>query len=72
MRTILRFAFEFLAIVAVLLLFEFPSIAADLQSFSNVKLINSPANDGDSFLVEANGEKYRVKLQAVVKAIFDA
>ena len=65
MRTILRFAFEFLAIVAVLLLFEFPSIAADLQSFSNVKLINSPANDGDSFLVEANGEKYRVRLYFV-------
>jgi hypothetical protein len=29
-----------------------PSYAADLQRFSNAQLINNPANDGDSFLVE--------------------
>jgi len=37
----------------------FQSYAADLQMFSNAKLINTPANDGDSFLVEANGKSFR-------------
>jgi competence ComEA-like helix-hairpin-helix protein len=43
----------------------FPSFAADLQMFSNAKLINNPANDGDSFLVEANGKSFRVRLYFV-------
>jgi hypothetical protein len=38
------------------------SYAADLQMFSNAKLINNPANDGDSFLVKANGKSFRVRL----------
>jgi len=43
----------------------FQSYAADLQMFSNAKLINNPANDGDSFLVEANGKSLRVRLYYV-------
>ena len=41
------------------------SYAADLQMFSNVRLVNNPANDGDSFLVEANGKSFRVRLYFV-------
>ena len=41
------------------------SYAADLQMFSNAKLINNPANDGDSFLVEANGKSFLVRLYFV-------
>jgi len=43
----------------------FQSYAADLQMFSNVKLMNNPANDGDSFLVAANGKSFRVRLYFV-------
>ncbi|MDL1959124.1 MAG: hypothetical protein LWX01_09760 [Deltaproteobacteria bacterium] len=43
----------------------FQSYAADLQMFSNAKLINNPANDGDSFLVEANGKSFCVRLYFV-------
>ena len=43
----------------------FPSYAADLEMFSNAKLINNPANDGDSFLVEANGKSFCVRLYFV-------
>jgi competence protein ComEA len=42
-----------------------PSYAADLQRFSNAQLINNPANDGDSFLVEANGKSFHVRLYFV-------
>jgi hypothetical protein len=42
-----------------------PSYAADLQMFSNARLVNNPANDGDSFLVEANGKSFRVRLYFV-------
>ncbi len=42
-----------------------PTLGADLQMFSNVKLINNPANDGDSFLVEANGKSFHVRLYFV-------
>jgi competence protein ComEA len=41
------------------------SYAADLQMLSNAKLMNNPANDGDSFLVEANGKSFRVRLYFV-------
>jgi len=43
----------------------FQLYAADLQTFPNAKLINNPANDGDSFLVEANGKSFRVRLYFV-------
>jgi len=42
-----------------------PSYAADLQMFSNVRLVNNPANDGDSFFVEANGKSFHVRLYFV-------
>jgi competence protein ComEA len=42
-----------------------PSFAADLQMFSNGRLINNPGNDGDSFLVETNGKSFRVRLYFV-------
>ena len=42
-----------------------PSFSADLQMFSNGRLINDPANDGDSFLVEANGKSFHVRLYFV-------
>jgi len=42
-----------------------PSFAADLQMFSNGILISNPGNDGDSFLVEANGKSFRVRLYFV-------
>jgi len=42
-----------------------PSYAADLQRFSNAQFINNPANDGDSFLVEANGKSFHVRLYFV-------
>ncbi len=43
----------------------FSSFAADLKMFSNARLINDPANDGDSFLVEANGKSFHVRLYFV-------
>jgi competence protein ComEA len=43
----------------------FPSYAADLQRFYNAQLINNPANDGDSFLVKANGKSFHVRLYFV-------
>jgi competence protein ComEA len=42
-----------------------PSFAADFQMFSNARLIDNPTNDGDSFIVEANGESLRVRLYFV-------
>jgi len=43
----------------------FPSYAADLQMFSNARLVNNPANDGDSFFVEANEKSFHVRLYFV-------
>jgi competence protein ComEA len=43
----------------------FQSYGADLQMFSNAKLISNPANDGDSFLVETNGKSFRLRLYFV-------
>jgi len=44
----------------------FPSsYAADLQMFSNARLIKNPANDGDSFVVEANGKSFHLRLYFV-------
>jgi hypothetical protein len=39
-----------------------PSYAADLQMFSNVRLVNNPANDGDSFFMEADGKSFHVSM----------
>jgi len=43
----------------------FLSHAADLQMFPNARLINNQANDGDSFIVEANGKSFHVRLYFV-------
>src|SRR3989338_7188911 len=66
MKTFIQSATMFL-FVAVVLMFAgiFPSFAADLQMFSNVQLVKNPANDGDSFLVEANGKSFHVRLYFV-------
>ena len=39
--------------------------AADLQMFSNARLIKDPANDGDSFLVGAKGKSFHMRLYFV-------
>ncbi len=61
-----KFLIRTLFLIAVLMFGGiFQSYAADLQMFSNAKLINNPANDGDSFLVEVNGKSFRVRLYFV-------
>jgi competence ComEA-like helix-hairpin-helix protein len=42
-----------------------PLYAADLQMFSNVRLVDNPANDGDSFFVEADRKTFHVRLYFV-------
>ena len=42
-----------------------PSFAADLQMFSNVRLVNNPANDGDSFFAESDEKSFHVRLYFV-------
>ncbi len=37
-----------------------PSFSADLQMFSNARLISDPANDGDSFLVEIDEKHFQI------------
>ncbi|MBU0478922.1 helix-hairpin-helix domain-containing protein [bacterium] len=43
----------------------FRSYAADLQMFSNAKLVSNLANDGDSFFVESNEKSFHVRLYFV-------
>ncbi|MGR3174133.1 MAG: helix-hairpin-helix domain-containing protein [Candidatus Scalindua sp.] len=43
----------------------FPSFADDLQMFSNARLIDNPANDGDSFHLDASGKHIHVRLYFV-------
>jgi len=54
-----------LLIIVLMFVGILQSYAADFQMFSNAKLVNNPANDGDSFLVEANGKSFRVRLYFV-------
>ncbi len=42
-----------------------PVLGADLQMFSNARLVNNPANDGDSFFVEADGKSIHIRLYFV-------
>jgi competence ComEA-like helix-hairpin-helix protein len=42
-----------------------PSHAADLQMFSNARLVHNPANDGDSFFVKTDGKTLHVRLYYV-------
>jgi len=50
-----------------ILMFEgiLPSYCADLQMFSDAKLVDNVSNDGDSFFVEANGKSFHVRLYFV-------
>ena len=66
MKKFIQSTIRFLFITAVLMFGGIlPSFSADLQMFSNGRLINNPANDGDSFLVEANGKSFHVRLYFV-------
>jgi competence ComEA-like helix-hairpin-helix protein len=66
MKTFIQSTIRFLFVIAVLMFGGIlPSFAAELQMFSNVRLINNPANDGDSFLVETNEKSFRVRLYFV-------
>ena len=44
---------------------SFSAYAADLQVFKNARLMNNPANDGDSFFVYANGKNLHLRLYFV-------
>lgn len=66
MKKFIQSTIKFLFVTAVLMFGGIlPSFSADLQMFSNGRLINNPANDGDSFLVEANGKSFHVRLYFV-------
>jgi competence ComEA-like helix-hairpin-helix protein len=66
MKRFIQSTIRFLFVTAVLMFGGIlPSFSADLQMFSNGRLINDPANDGDSFLVEANGKSFHVRLYFV-------
>jgi len=66
MKRFIQSTIRFLFVTAILMFGGIlPSYAADLQRFSNAQLINNPANDGDSFLVEANGNSFHVRLYFV-------
>ncbi len=60
-------SFISLQILAAILLCEgiVPSHAGQLQTLSRATLIHNPANDGDSFLVEADGKSLHVRLYFV-------
>ncbi len=45
--------------------FLIPSFASELQMFSNVRLIDNPDNDGDSFHLGTNGKLLHVRLYYV-------
>ncbi|MBU2226077.1 MAG: helix-hairpin-helix domain-containing protein [Proteobacteria bacterium] len=66
MKRFIQSTIRFLFLTAVLMFGGIlPSFSADLQMFSNGRLINDPANDGDSFLVEANRKSFHVRLYFV-------
>ena len=65
MNRVIQTTIRFLFVTALLFGGILPSFAADLQTFSNARLTNNPANDGDSFLVEANGKSFHVRLYFV-------
>ncbi len=66
MRRLIKFIIVSLFSIAILMFGGIsPSYSADLQMFSNVRLVNNPANDGDSFVVEANGKRFHVRLYYV-------
>ena len=66
MKRFIQSTIRFLFVTAVLMFGGIlPSFSADLQMFANASLINDSVNDGDSFLVEANGKSFHVRLYLV-------
>ena len=66
MKTFIQSSIMFLFVTAVLMFIAvLTSYAAELQRFTNAKLINNSANDGDSFFVESAGKSFRVRLYFV-------
>ncbi len=48
-----------------LLCFAVGALAADLQKFTDVRLVENPSNDGDSFVVQAGERRMHVRLYFV-------
>ena len=66
MKGLIKWVIRILFVTAVLMFGGiFPSFAADLQMFSNVRLVNDPQNDADSFVVIAAGKHLHVRLYFV-------
>ena len=66
MRRLIKFIIVSLFSIAILIFGGIsPSYSADFQIFSNASLIDNPSNDGDSFVVEANGKRFHVRLYYV-------
>lgn len=61
MKRFIQSTIRFLFVTAVLMFGGIlPSFSADLQMFSNARLISDPANDGDSFLVEIDEKHFQI------------
>ncbi len=54
-----------LVMIVVLLQLPFSAYAGDLQVFKDGRLMNNPANDGDSFYVYSNGKNLHIRLYYV-------
>ncbi|HDH06494.1 MAG TPA: hypothetical protein ENH01_12460 [Nitrospirae bacterium] len=66
MNSLIKLSIKSLLLTAVLTFAGIFSLnAAELQMFSNARLINNSANDGDSFLVDADGKLLHVRLYYV-------
>jgi len=66
MSGLIKWVIRLLFVTAVLMFGGiFPSFSADLQMFSNVRLVKNPQNDGDSFVVIAAGKHLNVRLYFV-------
>lgn len=66
MNRLFKLLIKALSLTAVLMFAVISlSHAAELQEFTNVKLIDNPANDGDSFLVDTDGKFLHVRLYFV-------
>lgn len=67
MNRFIQSAVMFLFVTLVLLISgnNLALFADDLQMFSNVILVDNPANDGDSFLIKTKEESFRVRLYFV-------
>ena len=66
MKGLIKLFIKSLSLTVVLLFIGISlSHAAELQKLTNAKLINNPANDGDSFFVEADGKPLHIRLYFV-------